>query len=84
MPNTYHDMFSYRLYALAISLLSFVMLFHHILYFLGYRMGILQRVQVTAAIHGKPNLDLASGETAFKLPMICWFIWLNQQPCLHL
>ena len=45
-----------RLYALGISLLSFVMLFHHILYYLGYRMGIQQRVQVTAAIHCKPSL----------------------------
>ncbi|GAX82139.1 hypothetical protein CEUSTIGMA_g9567.t1 [Chlamydomonas eustigma] len=49
------------LYAMGLGLTSFVMLSHHILYFLGYRMGILQKVQVTAAVHTKLlRLNLAS------------------------
>lgn len=41
------------LYAMGLSLTSFAMLFHHILYYLGYRMGIQQRIQLTAAVHSK-------------------------------
>ena len=41
------------LLALGISLTAIMMLIHHVLYFLGYRMGILQRLQVTTAIHAK-------------------------------
>jgi len=85
------------LYAIGIGLTAFCMLIHHVLYFLGFRMGILQVIFQAYAYHTHDSLSHLSPHLAAPSDVrhsqqapsaqLCLRVshigWTDRQPCLQ-